>query len=279
VNPLVCRELDRFAETSAPNVNRAEAICLQSGTAEDCTAAVAAHFLFADNLVKWLRERCHRQQIVPGICQQIEHHAATAGPAVAVIGVQCARELATLAPTPGKRIAGSPEVSGIIAVEYVEPRTPLYRKIFEATSQQDFLSIYASGVNGMLESAGQITLALEECGVANAYYNPADKRISPCYELFHILLSQYAAGPDPKVLVALTSFVSMHEIGHALVDVLGLPVTGREEDAVDQFAVLTLFDDNEGSDLVIAASTFFANSLNQPVFGQLKFADEHSLEP
>lgn len=37
-------------------------------------------------------------------------------------------------------------------------------------------------------------------------------------------------------------FVFLHELGHALVDLLELPVVGRQEDAVDQFAALLLLE-------------------------------------
>jgi hypothetical protein len=37
-------------------------------------------------------------------------------------------------------------------------------------------------------------------------------------------------------------YVSLHEIGHALIDALKLGVLGREEDAADAFATITMLD-------------------------------------
>jgi hypothetical protein len=52
-----------------------------------------------------------------------------------------------------------------------------------------------------------------------------------------------------------TLFTVYHELGHALVDLLDLPVIGREEDAVDGFAAVTMIPDvpNEIRDALIVA--------------------------
>lgn len=52
-----------------------------------------------------------------------------------------------------------------------------------------------------------------------------------------------------------TLFTVYHELGHALIDLLGLPVIGREEDAVDGFAAVTMIPDapDEVRDALIVA--------------------------
>ena len=52
-----------------------------------------------------------------------------------------------------------------------------------------------------------------------------------------------------------TLFTVLHEFGHALIDMLNLPVIGREEDAVDGFAAVTMIPDhpNEMRDALIVA--------------------------
>lgn len=40
-----------------------------------------------------------------------------------------------------------------------------------------------------------------------------------------------------------------HEVGHALVDVLELPITGKEEDAVDQLSTYVLVEDADGGEV------------------------------
>ena len=90
----------------------------------------------------------------------------------------------------------------------------------------------------------QIGRALRECGAADALYEPDKRRISICYELVDALAELFAAGATSEedvqqagiAVAGATLFVFFHEAGHALIRLDALPVTGREEDAVDQLA-------------------------------------------
>lgn len=58
-------------------------------------------------------------------------------------------------------------------------------------------------------------------------------------------------------VVGNTLFTIYHELGHGLIDLLGLPVIGREEDAVDGFAAVTMIPeepDAVGDALIIAVA-------------------------
>jgi DNA-binding Xre family transcriptional regulator len=77
-------------------------------------------------------------------------------------------------------------------------------------------------------------------------------------------------------------FVGFHELGHALIHELGLPVLGREEDAADSFATLAMI--NIGTDfstqvLVQAARGWFLSANRDRKEGdKLEFYDEHGLD-
>jgi len=77
-------------------------------------------------------------------------------------------------------------------------------------------------------------------------------------------------------------FVGFHEIGHALVSELHLPVLGREEDAADSFATLAMLE--EGTEfsvniLVQAARGWFLLDRRDRKLGEmLSFYDEHGLD-
>ena len=77
-------------------------------------------------------------------------------------------------------------------------------------------------------------------------------------------------------------FVGFHELGHAVIQELGLPVLGREEDAADSFATLALlkigtdFSDNV---LVQAARGWFLMDRRDRKEGDmLVFYDAHGLD-
>jgi hypothetical protein len=70
-------------------------------------------------------------------------------------------------------------------------------------------------------------------------------------------------------------FTTLHEVGHALVSVLELPITGREEDAVDQLAALILVDGSDEGD--VAAINGVRGLPDDELLDDLAFADEHAL--
>lgn len=76
-------------------------------------------------------------------------------------------------------------------------------------------------------------------------------------------------------------FVLQHEIAHALIDQLKLPVLGREEDAADTFASLMAVKILKDPDQVIGASDLFAaydSSIDSETFEEADFFGAHSLD-
>ncbi|HLH92542.1 MAG TPA: DUF4344 domain-containing metallopeptidase [Xanthobacteraceae bacterium] len=88
---------------------------------------------------------------------------------------------------------------------------------------------------------------------ASPHYSPDNRAITLCYQFFNVAekaadVVMAAAEKNPQVLPfpvtrdeflwGLLGAVMLHESGHALFDVLDVPVFGREEDAADQFAIL-----------------------------------------
>jgi hypothetical protein len=84
----------------------------------------------------------------------------------------------------------------------------------------------------------------------------------------------------PKdAMIAANEFVVAHEIGHALVHTLALPVTGREEDAVDGFAAYLLADNPRFGPFTAFSAALFFDGVAR-LRGRLTaadFADEHSI--
>lgn len=72
-----------------------------------------------------------------------------------------------------------------------------------------------------------------------------------------------------------------HELGHALIDVLQLPVLGKEEDAADMLAsVLThyIWDEEAATQITYDTAAAFALWANDPEGWDSAFADTHSLD-
>ena len=74
-------------------------------------------------------------------------------------------------------------------------------------------------------------------------------------------------------------FAVYHEFGHALIDLLDLPVVGREEDAADGFAAIRMIPpapDPVGDDLIIAVADGWR--LQSDGFDRAALWDEHALD-
>ncbi len=124
----------------------------------------------------------------------------------------------------------------------------------------------------------------DTCGEPNAFYNSVAKEITMCYEfLFEFervfkKVAEKESDVEDMVAGAMTVFF-FHELGHCLIDVWDLPATGREEDAVDQLAMVLLLNGTpEGEAMVLSAAIFFRIASSEQNDRELAFWGEHSLD-
>jgi hypothetical protein len=152
----------------------------------------------------------------------------------------------------------------------------------ETSDDEKALQEVADGLNKTIALPRDVYINFDECGEANAFYDKQKHQVTICYELIAGFYDDFKKDAknekelDDEVGGA-TAFVFFHELGHALIDVFDLPVTGREEDAVDQLSTLILADGtDEGEQMVINGAAAFAQESEQEL-DELAFADEHSL--
>ncbi|HEX7317369.1 MAG TPA: DUF4344 domain-containing metallopeptidase [Pyrinomonadaceae bacterium] len=141
----------------------------------------------------------------------------------------------------------------------------------------------AEALNKAFSLPHDIFIGFDNCEEANAFYDPKEKKVTVCYELaedlYETFKTDYKTNEQVEDAVTnATTFVFFHELGHALVDAYDLPITGREEDAVDQLSVLLLADGTEeGEQMVLDAAVSFSKQANGEL-DEFAFADEHSLD-
>lgn len=144
-----------------------------------------------------------------------------------------------------------------------------------------------SGVSGTLVLPREITVAWSSDEDA-PYYDPERRRIVMGYPFVAtaagLFLDAGVAGSRREALdlaQAVSLFVFVHELAHALIDQLDIPATGREEDAADQLAVVVSTElIPEGDALALATAELFdlfAESRGGPPT-ESEFWDEHSLD-
>jgi hypothetical protein len=142
-----------------------------------------------------------------------------------------------------------------------------------------FLDTLAARLNQSLAVPHDVILATAHCGEPNASYEPDIRRVTLCYELIEALRQSYAGQEGGEYVVTGTVvFALMHELGHALVDVLDLPVTGREEDAVDQLATLLLLEQGPAGDsLLSGVAAWLTLMAEADELDDLSFASDHGI--
>jgi hypothetical protein len=166
---------------------------------------------------------------------------------------------------------------------YCDVTNPRYRSQQVEMRKEMVLESIASGLNSIFRIPKSVALTYRECSQANAFYTSAPRQITMCYELVDEFYKTYQKDGlkgdelDRAVGNAVT-FAFYHELGHALVNVLDLPITGKEEDAVDQLATFIVADGADADettalDGAIAFLLMAKNAKGQ----QTPFWDQHSL--
>ena len=176
------------------------------------------------------------------------------------------------------------EPKHVITVSYDEPQTP------EQAEAKEIL--VASGTDGIAEGFSDNFEFPEELaivatsGEGSPHYDPATKTITLYYD-FAALTKKIIQASQPNITdnelgkqwASVNDFILVHELGHAFVDVFDIPITGREEDAVDGMATFFFTDAVEhGPEYAFAAAHFFGalqDFQGEPDLAQ--FTDEHSL--
>lgn len=159
------------------------------------------------------------------------------------------------------------------------------QEVLESLDEDEFLEGIVEGLNESLNLPVDISINFKQCGEENAYYDPDTTAITVCLELFTEPRAKLEAfyDNDEDTDAAIRGYalsIIYHEVGHAVVNVMEIPVTGREEDAVDQFAVWWLAGNDEGDlSIIDAALGFYEDPEGDARSGSSEdsLADEHSL--
>jgi hypothetical protein len=173
---------------------------------------------------------------------------------------------------------------GGVKIIYEVPKDPRYVQLQSILQGSRLFDAVAVALNKKLALPRYLPIRFAECGEADAHYDPENRSITLCYELIAAVatdfselgLSNEEAG---KATLHTALFIFFHEIGHAIVDILKLPVTGKEEDAVDQLATVILMESgDEGEEAALDGATWFLLRAEKANIQDLVFWDEHSFD-
>jgi hypothetical protein len=173
--------------------------------------------------------------------------------------------------------------TGAVRIAYGEPRSPEHRAIYQRLQQRRVLEDFRDFLSP-LRLPAPLTVKTEDCrGMVNAWY--ASRTITICYEYvewIHEIARKVTISNDISLEDAVIGpFVDvlLHELAHAIIDMLKVPVFGREEDAADQLAafILLQFGNDVARRTITGAALLFRQMAIDQRPGSMDFASVHGL--
>jgi Putative metallopeptidase len=197
--------------------------------------------------------------------------------AAAVVAVLVQLSPGAAQPRPAELAANSR-----VIIDYIDPRSQKSLATLDRLRKRQVLEELSMFLSP-LRLPRVLRVRTMTCGQANAFYVFAEWAINLCYEYYEHMESIAPGGnvPAPQGYtrdeVVVGGFIDaiFHELGHALFDILEVPVFGREEDAADQlsaFLMLQFGKDVARTTIKGAAYTWLVSKNPR---NRTEFADEH----
>jgi hypothetical protein len=171
-----------------------------------------------------------------------------------------------------------------IEVKYLKPNSPDHQRVLDLLVERQALEKMRDLLSPFRLPRTLIFQTSSCNGTANAWFD--GKSVTVCYELVAELLKNMPKTTTPTGVAAIDTVIGpfvhvfLHEAGHALFDLLNIPVLGAEEDAADRFAtdIMLRFEKDEARRLITGTAYQYKAEMSSPTVTMLlqKFSDEHS---
>lgn len=226
---------------------------------------------------------CARNENAPGF----GNSSTTTSSSRTSSGKKSREEIKAMASNQGEATAAD---RGDFKIVYTPTNNPKYVEVNENLQKSGELQVIADELNAALSIPEDVTITFKECGEPNAFWSPPTRSITMCYELMEYFAETFRQNAKSEqeleeMISGATTFTFFHELGHGLVDILQLPATGKEEDAVDQLSLFVLLssDAEEGGKMALSGAQWFWNNFQQTresgaSLEKLNWADEHSMD-
>jgi hypothetical protein len=189
----------------------------------------------------------------------------------------------SLSMAPQAKAADTEVRANRMQVEYYPPSDPAHQMLYDMLKERRALE-KLQAIFGPFRLPIDLTLRTVPCnGISNAWWQRP--YVSVCYEyLAEILRSMpketTAEGVTPSDVIGQFFYVFAHEMGHAMFEMLDVPVFGNAEDAADHFAVFLMlkFEKNEARGLIAGSAYSYrkyvqGSEVSAPL---VAFSDAHS---
>jgi Putative metallopeptidase len=185
---------------------------------------------------------------------------------------------------PGATVQAAEASINRILVEYVPPTNPQHQTLYQMLKERRALEKLQE-VFSPFRLPTDLTLRSIGCdGVSNAWYHRPD--VSVCYEYLEEIRQSMpkettAAGVTPAdAVMGQFFYVYAHEMGHAMFDVLKVPIFGDAENAADHFAgyLMLQFGKEQARGLIMGAAYSYKKYLqsSEVTAPLVAFSDVHA---
>ena len=179
--------------------------------------------------------------------------------------------------------AGKIAKTNSIDIEYAEPQSAGHRQVFQLAKEHRTLEKIQTLLSP-LRLPRRLLIKTQGCdGVSNAWYD--GEGVTVCYEYLDELWKNAAQETTPAGIAPIDTLagpvvdVFLHEVGHAVFDMLQVPLFGREEDAADQFSTYLMLklEKDEARRLIMGNAYQYKGDVQSSTVSMplKKFADEH----
>jgi len=194
---------------------------------------------------------------------------------------------AVVAAPAGALAQGSPDLKNtMIDISYDAPKNHNYDYIYTYLQKRKVLEELQQFLSPV-RLPRRLKIQTQQCGQTNSWYEPTNGSVTVCYEWVDWVLRTAPVDKSPEgfsredIVVGAFVQVVLHELSHAMFDMLDVPIFGREEDAADMLAgfVMTQL----GKDVMrrtLTGAAYFFQAISK-VDGQpvgTAFSDEHGTD-
>ena len=175
------------------------------------------------------------------------------------------------------------EKANAVRIYYGDSDNPVHLAILDRLKKRRVLEDLQEFLSP-LQMPAELTIRMENCsGLVNAWY--ATNTITYCYDLIEYMRKSAPATttaegltPEDAVVGAFID-IMLHELSHAVFDLLKIPVFGREEDAADALAAFVLLQ--LGKDVarrtITGTAHFWSALAASRTFDKSEFATGHGV--
>jgi hypothetical protein len=179
-----------------------------------------------------------------------------------------------------------------VSVGYVAPNNPDLQELY------DFLRTHRAlekiqEILSPFRLPEELTIKMMECKAVNSWYMRENFKptVTICYEFLKHILDSLPKEISPAGVTPIDAAVgqffwtTLHEVGHAIFNIFGVPIFGREEDAADNFAtyIVLQFGRGQARRLIGGAAgawrAYLGDYQRNPIVREriATFADNHGL--